>query len=292
MANDTNLMVSEPAQLLAFLLANFPGKGRNKVKALLTHHLVTVDDKIVTRHDHPLQSGQRVTVRGAQGPVKDGLHGIRILFEDANLIVIDKPPGLLSMATEEEHERTAYRMLMDYVKTKNKDARVFIVHRLDKDTSGVMMFARNEGTQQTLQNSWKETVVERSYVAVVEGHLKQQAGTISTWLKESTTRTMYVSKPGEGQKAVTHYQVLESRMDFSLVEVRLETGKKNQIRVHMQHLGNCVVGDRRYGSIKDPLKRLGLHARVLSFHHPVTGEVLRFETAIPPSFRSLFPGMK
>jgi 23S rRNA pseudouridine1911/1915/1917 synthase len=291
MASDKVFTVAEPMTLLPFLISKMPGKGRNKVKALLTHRLVEVENKIVTRHDHPLQPGQRITILGGSNTVQDSLQGIRILFEDADLLVIDKPPGLLSIATDEEREHTAYHVLTEHVRVSNPQHRVFVVHRLDRETSGVMMFAKREAIQQSLQDAWKDVVLERTYLAVVERQFKKTEGTIKSWLKESSTRTMYVSStPGDGLKAVTHYRVLQTGADYSLLEVQLETGRKNQIRVHMQSLGHSVVGDKRYGSTKDPMGRLGLHARVLSFRHPVTEQVLRFETEIPQAFRKLFPG--
>ncbi len=281
--------VTEPGTLLPFLLAKMPEKGRNKIKGLLTHRQVLVEGENVTRHDHPLQVGQQVTIQSADTAKRNEMYGVRILFEDAHIIVIDKPPGLLSIASDKESERTAYRLLMDHVRDMNKQSRIFIVHRLDRDTSGVMMFAKSEEIKEALQNNWRETVLERLYIAVVEGNVLPETGTITTWLKETNTRTMYVSnRPGDGLKSTTHYKVLQANQVYSLLEVKLDTGRKNQIRVHMQSIGHSVVGDKRYGSKTDPLHRLGLHARVLSFRHPVTGEILRYDTGIPASFRSLF----
>lgn len=275
--------------MLPFLLEKLSEKGRNKVKGILTHRQVSVDGKVATRHDVLLQPGQVVTVSTLGGVRKEALHGIRILHEDAHIIVIDKPPGLLSMATETERDHTAYRILMDYVQTSDPAHRVFIVHRLDRETSGVMMFAKSESVQQTLQNGWRDIVKERLYVVVVEGEVAKEEGMIKTWLKESKTHTMYVSKPGDGVEAVTHYLVLRSNPSHSLLQIELETGRKNQIRVHMQSIGHSVVGDKRYGAKSNPIGRLALHARVLRFSHPVSGEMLQFETNIPPVFQRLFP---
>lgn len=286
MAKDTILTVNERTQLLPFLLANFPNKGRNKVKMLLTRGQVMVENRIVTRHDHPLEANQTVKVLGMGTADRESMHGVRILFEDDDIIVIDKPPGLLSIATEEERTLTAYHILTDHVRVANPRARIFVVHRLDRETSGIMMFAKREEVQQTLQSDWRDMVQERAYVVLVEGRVNPLEGTIETWLKESSTRTMYVSRPGDGVKALTEYKVLDTGGDFTLLEVHLQTGKKNQIRVHMQHIGHSVVGDRRYGARKNPIGRLGLHARVLAFTHPKTGEVLRFETRIPPTFKA------
>lgn len=281
--------VREAVLLLPFLLEKYPGKGRNKVKSLLTRGQVMVGNRVVTRHDYPLSVGDKVTILQT-GSIRqrEAMAGVKIVYEDESLLVIDKPPGLLSMATDEEKERTAYHILMDYVQERNPKARIFIVHRLDKETSGLMMFAKTQEVKNYLQNHWKDVVLERCYMALVEGAVKDKQGTIKTWLKESSTRTMYVSRPGEGDLAITHYQVLESTPEYSLLTVQLDTGRKNQIRVHMQSIGHSVVGDKRYGSRKNPIARLGLHAQILAFTHPVTGETLRFETKIPKQFQRVF----
>lgn len=292
MAHDIELHVSAPEMLLPFLIASIPAKGRNKIKGILMRGQVTVDEKVVTRHDHPLSSGQQVKVHTVpQGPSAhvELFHGVRILFEDDDVLVIDKPPGLLSIASETELERTAYHVMTDYVQRKNPQDRIFIVHRLDRETSGVMMFAKNETVKKLLQDSWKEVVYERSYVAVVAGQVTPPAGTISTWLKETKTHLIYVSANSEeAQWAETHYETLRTSKDYTLLEVRLDTGRKNQIRVHMQHIGHSIVGDKRYGGHVDPIGRLGLHARVLSFRHPVTQRELRFATDVPKAFMRLF----
>lgn len=289
MSNDRTFQVEQTSQLLPFLLDKLPKKGRNKVKGLLTHRQVAIDGKIATRHDVPLKPGQVVAVASVGGIRKEELHGIRIMYEDDDIIVIDKPPGLLSMATDKERDQTAYRILTDYVQLSQPNNRIFIVHRLDRETSGVMMFAKIESIQQSLQNEWRDVVKERLYTVVVEGQVTKKEDTIKTWLKESKTHTMYVSRPGDGVVAVTHYKVLKSSSSYSLLEVELETGRKNQIRVHMQSIGHSVAGDKRYGAKTRPISRLTLHARVLSFLHPVTGELLKFETNIPPAFQRLVP---
>ncbi|WAH37569.1 RluA family pseudouridine synthase [Alicyclobacillus dauci] len=290
MTKEAIFSVQNPQMLLPFLLESMPNKGRNKVKSMLTRGQVMVDGRIVTRHDHALRPNQTVKILATVGTPGEDMHGIRILFEDEHLIVVDKPPGLLSIATDQERDRTAYHIITNHVRESAKGGRIFIVHRLDRETSGVMMFAKSESVQQSLQETWHDSVLERAYVVVVEGTLSKAEGTIETWLKESSTRTMFVSRPGDGVKAVTNYKVLSTSGEYSLLEVHLETGRKNQIRVHMQSIGHPVIGDRRYGSKKNPIGRLGLHARLLSFRHPVTQELLTFETAIPSSFRKLFAG--
>lgn len=287
MATVQQFHVTEPNQLLPFLLQHVTNKGRNKVKALLTHRQVTVDGQVVSKHDFLLKPGQTVAISGSRGLSKEEMHGVRILYEDAELIVIDKPPGLLSMAAELERDRTAYHVLRNYVRLEDPRAKIFIVHRLDKDTSGVMMFAKSEAIQQALQNNWRDVVKERAYVAAVEGTMEPEKGKITSWLQQSKTQTMYVGKSGEGQKAILNYKVIANGNGYSLLDVRLETGRKNQIRVQLQSVGHSVAGDKRYGAKTNPLGRLGLHARLLSFVHPVTKEVLRFETPVPPMFRQL-----
>lgn len=283
--------VKQETELLPFLLDTYPNKGRNKVKALLTRGQVMVGNRVVTKHNHPLAVGDRITILNAgSGKQAELMAGVKILYEDEHIIVIDKPPGLLSMATDEEKERTAYRIVTDHVRANNPKARIFIVHRLDRETSGLMMFAKTEAVKNQLQDNWRDVVLERAYSVLVEGSVQDESGTIKTWLKESATKTMFVSRPGDGMVAITHYQVVDKTPEYALLAVQLETGRKNQIRVHMQSIGHSVVGDRRYGSKKNPMGRLGLHARILSFTHPVTGETLRFETAIPAKFKALMAG--
>jgi len=281
--------VTEPMELLTFLLQAMPTKGRNKVKDLLTRKQVSVDDQVVTQYNHVLTSGQSVLIGSSPRRPDELLYGLRILFEDDDLIVIDKESGLLTIASATEKERTAYHQLVEHVRRENPQNRIFIVHRLDRDTSGVMMFAKSERVQQSLQTAWKEMVTERLYVAFVEGRVRQSTGNIVSWLKETSTLMVYSSKtPNGGQKAVTHYQVIEHADEFTLLEVRLETGRKNQIRVHLQDIGHSVVGDKKYGATKNPIGRLGLHAKVLAFQHPTTGKSVRFEAEVPHSFLKLF----
>lgn len=285
----TTLVVKEPVELMTFLLDKLANRGRNAVKAILARGQVSVNGKVVTKYNYSLQPEQQVTIQWGKPVEEVKFIGLKILHEDDDIIVVVKEAGLLSIASPDEKELTAYRQLMEHVRRSNPKNRIFIVHRLDRDTSGVMMFAKNEKTQQQLQNSWNEAVQERSYVALVEGTVKRTEGTITSWLKESKTFMMYSSqKPNDGQKAITHYKVLQSNREYSLVEVNLETGRKNQIRVHMKDIGHPVVGDKKYGAKKNPIGRLGLHARVLTFIHPTTNQTVRFETRIPDKFLQPF----
>jgi 23S rRNA pseudouridine1911/1915/1917 synthase len=277
--------VTEPAELLPFLLTHITGRGRNAIKSILSRGQVSVNGKTTTRHNLQLHPGQTVVIETEKAAQPEVLDGLTIVHEDDDLIIIQKDAGLLSIATGEENEVTAYRQLMEHVRRSNPKNRIFVVHRLDRDTSGVMMFAKSERIQQTLQNTWKDTVKERSYVALVEGTVKKPEGTVSSWLKETATLKMYSSPyEGDGLHAVTHYKLIQSNRHFSLLEVKLETGRKNQIRVHMADIGHPIAGDKKYGAETKTVGRLGLHARVLSFIHPTTSDLMTFESPIPKTF--------
>jgi len=288
-AQYTDYIVREHIELMEFLAARMPDASRTKLKTLLSKRVVLVDNVITTQYNFPLKPGMKVQISRDKGGKREFNHKLlKIVYEDAYLIVVEKQPGLLSVNTERQKERTAVSLLNDYVKRSGRNNRVYIVHRLDRDTSGILMFAKDEKTQYTLRDHWKEIVYDRRYVAVVAGEMEKDAGSVRSWL---TDRTLYVySNPtdDEGKEAITHYRTIKRANGFSLVEVKLETGRKNQIRVHMQDLGHPVVGDGRYGFEElNPLGRLALHAFKLCFYHPVTGEKMEFETPYPSDFKRL-----
>lgn len=285
---DLELTVTEGCGLLDFLLQRLTKKSRNNVKSMLTHREVTVDGRVVTKHDHPLKPGQTVRILLSADRELKRRDQPKILFEDDELIVLNKPAGLLTVSAEFSGEETAYRQVTGHVRRTNPKARVFIVHRLDRDTSGVVLFAKNERLKLALQDDWNSLVTTRGYAAVAEGQLREKSGRIHTWLKETKTLLMYSSHtPGDGLEAITNYRVLRESPVYSLLQVELETGRKNQIRVHLKELGHPVAGDKKYGAHTDPLKRLCLHANVLELTHPFTGKPLRFETDIPQKFSNL-----
>lgn len=217
-------------------------------------------------------------------------HRPHILYEDAELIAIHKPAGLLSVATDSQRSVTAWRQVTDYLQSRNKAARAWVVHRLDRDTSGVLLFAKNQPLKLALQARWNELVTYRGYLAVVAGRPPEEAGLVRTWLLENRAHMVYSApKHKGGKEAVTRYRVLARRGGFSLLEVEIDTGRKNQIRVHMADLGCPIVGDRKYGDGQSPLRRLGLHAGRLDLTHPVTGRPLSFTAPTPPEFERLFP---
>lgn len=288
-SDSTQFKVTEETELLVFLLAKITSRSRNDVKALLRDQQIVVDGKPITQFNHPLKPEQVVEVKWRKAPEEAKYRGLNIVFEDQYLIVIEKQAGVLSIATEKQKDNTAYSILSSHVKKQDPRNRIFVVHRLDRETSGLMMFAKSEKIQKLLQESWNATIEERTYLAVVEGYVEKKQDTITSYLVESKALIVYSSKnPEVGQKAVTHYEVLKSNKNFSLLKVNLETGRKNQIRVHAKDMGHSVVGDEKYGAKTDPIKRLGLHAWVLAFKHPITGKNFRFETEMPAKFTGLF----
>ena len=276
------LTVDRADTLLPFLLSHQKGKSRNNIKALLTRGQVLVDGQAVTRHDHPLVPGQTVSLRPR---LQGGDLPFPLLYEDADLLAIDKPAGLLSTANEREQERTAFRAVSDWLRDRG-DGRAFLVHRLDRDTSGVLLFAKSEAVQQRFQNEWNTLIRRRGYRAVVEGAPPEPAGTIRTQLRENRIHKVYSVRSG-GKTAVTHYQVERLGADYALLAVAIDTGRKNQIRVHFSELGCPVAGDKVYGAATDPLGRLCLHAHELSFAHPVTGAELLLRSETPRGFSRL-----
>jgi 23S rRNA pseudouridine1911/1915/1917 synthase len=283
------LEVTEPIELMKFLIEKMPGKSRNNIKSLMANNQIILNNKAVKQFDFILQPGQVIEINPHRPPKDINMKGIKLLYEDDYIIVIKKEAGLLSIATEKNDELTAYSQLSEYVKIDNPANKIFVLHRLDRETSGVMMFAKNQEIKQLLQSDWYESVMERCYIVIVEGYVEQQSGTITSWLTENKNYLVFSSPVDNGgQKAVTHYKVLKATKKFSMVEIHLETGRKNQIRVHMQDIGHSVIGDKKYGAERSPINRLGLHAYILAFKHPITGEILRFETDIPKEFENLF----
>lgn len=285
--------VEEKTTLLPFLLKVMPNRGRNSVKSILRRGQVSVDGISETKYNYILEVGQNVSILKNKVARKQGaLIGLSILHEDEDIIVVHKDAGLLTIANKREKERTAHYQLMQYVRHANPRNRVYIVHRLDQATSGVMVFAKNEQAKRTLQENWHNHVKKREYVALVEGKFTKTSGLITSWLNETKTYRMYSSfTEGDGQYAKTKYKLIQANASYSLVEVELVTGKKNQIRVHMQDLGHPVAGDKKYGAKTNPIRRLGLHAKALSFIHPTTNKLQMFTSPVPREFFQKSAGM-
>lgn len=294
---DTSFRVEAACELMPFLLSKLGGMTRTSVKQLLSQRRVTVNAGIQTRHDTMLKAGDVVQVLQGRGNVELRHPKLRIIYEDDALIIVEKKNGLLTVPyNPKSSEMTAYSILKEYVRKESKRNTVHVVHRLDRETSGVLVFAKSPELQEYMRTYWRQLVTKRTYVALVEGQFEKKEGTITTWLTEDQQTGMVYSSPKDdgGQKAVTHYKVLKStimgegdqELAVSLVELNLETGRTNQIRVHMQSVGHPVVGDRKYGHGNEysPVDRLCLHAKVLEFIHPMTEKKVRFEAAAPKEF--------
>ena len=284
--------VNRNCELLEFLLETLKGQSRNSVKSLLTNHRVSVDGAPISQYNFQLTKGDVVII--SKTPIhKKTRSNLPIIFENEEFIVINKPSGLLSIASDKEKGSTAYRMLTDYVQQIDKHNRIYVVHRLDEDTSGVLMVAKNEKIRDLLQDKWNDLVSKRGYYAIVEGKLKEKSGTIKSYLKKNSQNMMYSSKKaGDGQLAITHYKVIAESDKYSLLDVNIDSGRKNQIRVHLGDLGHHVIGDDKYGNPSNPIKRLGLHAYELDLEHPQTHKKLTFKAPIPKEFLALFPNVK
>ena len=275
--------------LLVSLIDNLPTRSRKLIKAVLRDRQVLVDGKPVTQFDLPLNQGQKIQVIWDRPVQTQHPAGLNIVHIDEDLIIINKPAGLLTIATDKEKRKTAYAILSSYVKTIKPDAKIFIIHRLDRETSGLLMFARSEQVKRKIQESWNATITQRKYVGVVEGRVEKPSGTITSWLNESSVFKVYSSQnPAHGKKSITHFTRINCNKDISLLQLNLETGRKHQIRVHMQEINHPIVGDKNYGSISNPIGRMALHAMVLEFTHPSSGESCRFNTGIPQKFLDLF----
>ncbi|MEI6348569.1 MAG: RluA family pseudouridine synthase [Bacteroidota bacterium] len=279
--------VKEPMELLQFLQQLYPEKSRTAVKSFLIHKQVYINFQIVTQFNYPLIAGQEVVISTSKIPVSINFEGLSILYEDESIIVIDKSAGLLSIASTTEKEKTAYSQLRAHVKQLNPQNKLFVLHRLDKDTSGVMMFAKSADVQERMQRNWHNFVTLRTYVAVLEGCVSDDAGTISSWLTEDKAHNVISHEEQHGRQAVTHFKVIKKNLNYSMVEFRLETGRKNQIRVHSQEIGHSIVGDRKYGGKASPIGRVGLHANILEFIHPVLKSKLSYISPVPKTFLRL-----
>lgn len=284
---DKIYVVKQETPLLEYLLANVDS-SRNKIKATLKNRGIKVNGKVVTQFDFQLKAGMKINVSQDKHNEPFKSRYVNIIYEDKYIVVVEKATGILSMAAGHS-SLNVKSVLDDYFKKTRQVCRAHVVHRLDRDTSGLMIYAKDMETEQILEHEWHDIVYDRRYVAVVSGEMEDDFGTVENWLKDNKSFITYSSPTDNGGKfAVTHFATLARTTDYSLVEFRLETGRKNQIRVHCQDLGHPVCGDIKYGNNNDPLHRLCLHAYKLYFYHPITNEKMEFDTAIPTSFRKLF----
>lgn len=274
-------IVKENEILIEFLKKMFSNLSKNSVKSLLHNEKVFVNGNMTTKYNYELNVGDVVEIR------EKVAKNIDIIYEDKDIIVINKPSGLLTVATEKEKNKTAYHLVMEYLKKKNKNNRIFIIHRLDKDTSGIIMFAKNERAKHLYQDNWNDIVKKRCYYAVIDGKMQNKEGTIKSYLKENGNM-VYSVKDRSGKLAITEYKVLKERKNISLLDINLKTGRKNQIRVHMKENKTPILGDLKYGEKSKLINRLALHAYKLELINPVTKKLLTFEVNMPNEFKILF----
>lgn len=285
-------VVKAESTLFDFLMHELHGISRNKVKDILQGHGISVDKKLVTQYDYLVKPGMVVRVSKHRRKTELDSKWIKIVYEDKDIIIIEKAPGILSMAAT-ARQFCVKTILDEYFQRRHFKCHAHVVHRLDRETSGLMVYAKSIEAAQILESDWKNRVFDRRYVAVVEGKVTQEGGTIENWLKDNKACVTYSSPTDNGGKlAITHFRRITSSDDYSLLELRLETGRKNQIRVHMADIGHPVCGDDKYGSTHNPLHKLCLHAFRLYLYHPRTGERMEFETPYPAEFKSLFNNCK
>ena len=321
--------VSHDGSLLQYLFEIFPAQSRTGVKNMLSKGQILVNGKSCTAFDQPLFQGDTLTVlpkgisiaRATRNDAREEVEkaGVKILFEDAYYLVVDKPSGMLSISTARgsaaksgHREKTLYALLNAYVKVNARmqrkedllsgvapdrsTAKIWIVHRIDKGTSGALVFAKSERARDILQSKWKDLVLERKYLAFLEGKVEKPFGAVQSWLVEnakSLKMNSFQEEVKDGQLAITHYKVLgyyhRGRNPYTQVEFSLETGRKNQIRVHAQDLGHPIAGDDKYGAETDPIRRLALHAATLVFRHPFTNKTVRIQSPLPAVFDRFEP---
>ena len=289
--NNTILRATAATTLLDLMQAKLGGMTVTSIKQLLRSRRVQVNGAICTRGDQALKAGDEVTILSQAGTTTLHHPKLSLVYEDDYLLVVNKKQGLLTVPSNPDSaETTALSILKAYVRKQHPRNNIYVVHRLDRETSGLLVFAKTPQLQEYMRTYWRQLVTKRTYIALAEGILPEQKGTITTWLTEDKRNAMVFSSPVNdgGQKAVTHYEVLGTREnDISLVALNLETGRTNQIRVHLASIGHPVVGDRKYGhgNTYSPVDRLCLHARILEFIHPATEQVVHFETPIPREFK-------
>lgn len=281
-------VVNKETCLLDFLKEKIPNQSQHNICRIIANHQVAVGGAPVSLFKYKLYPDDEVIVsynRIAKHQRKD----LPIIYEDENIIAINKPSGLLSIASDREKGRTAYRLISDYVTQRDRNARIFIVHRLDEDTSGVLIFAKNWETKEALQNNWQDIVKKRGYYAIVEPNDIPEKGHLEDYLAtDEVTFNVYVTKDKKkGKLCITDYKKITSNKKYALLDVNISTGRKNQIRVQLGHQGYYIIGDDRYGDPSNPIKRLGLHAYELDFTNPLTHKAYKLNCPIPPAFKKL-----
>ena len=276
------IIVKKDGELLDYLYNNLD-MPKKRIKQYLTHG-VFINNNKVTKYNYKIVKGMEIVIDTNNKNKKEC--PVQILFEDEHLIVVNKPTNLLTIATEKEKEKTLYHIIREYLVGKDKNNKVFIVHRLDKDTSGIVIFSKDIKTKNILQENWNEFVKLREYTGIVHGVLEKKEDKIINYLKETKTNLVYVSKKNDGKEAITNYKVIKENKLYSTVKIEIETGRKNQIRVALSSIKHPLVGDKKYG-LKDNETRLYLHANRLKIYIPYLKKEVLFETRIPKEFKVL-----
>ena len=281
-------IVKEEMMLMEFLRITLTKLSKNNIKSLLSKEMVLVNNSVQTKFNYIVKPKAKITIRETKIKENNYNKDINILYEDEDIIVINKPAGLLTIATEKEKEYTLYHFVMNYVKNKDKHNKIFIIHRLDRETSGIVIFAKNQKTKNIFQNSWGKKILYRGYYAIVEGAVSKKEGTIKSYLTENNSYMVYsTNNKNDGKLAITDYKVVKENDKYSLLEVNIKTGRKNQIRVHLKENGNVIVGDKKYGSKINPINRMALHAYKLEFIDPRNNKKLSFKTEMPTLFKKI-----
>ncbi|MDU1903716.1 MAG: RluA family pseudouridine synthase [Dysgonomonas sp.] len=278
------IKVDEEKELLTFLIDKNVRKSRNAIKSLLTHKQIYINQKIVTQYNYELKKGDIITIQKHDIKFDEKkLKGLTIIYEDKDIVVVDKDSGLLSVSTGKElMKETAYRIVNQYIQNKSAKNKAYILYRLDRETSGLMVFAKSEDMQEALQAAWTKQPPQRSFQAIVEGRPTPANGTITSWLTENKNFVMFSSLTDNGgQESTTHYKTIQANRKYSLLKINQETYRKNQIRVHLQSIGHSIIGDKKYGSTINPIRRIALHADELSFIHPISKKKLEFKSPLP-----------
>ena len=291
--------VHESTELLKFLFERV-SDSKNNIKTYLKNKQFLVNGIPVSQFNYPLVKDDIVEftkIRYKQienkTPQKESSYKLDIIYEDDTFIALNKPSGMLSIESDTEKLDTIYNHVSRYVSIKSKDKRVYLLHRIDKDTSGVIVFVKDELTRNILSKKWNELVKSREYIAIVDGIPEKKENTIKTYLKKNEVNNlMYsVKNPKDGKLSITNYKVIKSTDKYSLLDVDIETGRKNQIRVHMKEMGNPIIGDPKYGNDTNPINRLGLHAYKLEFYNPIDKKTYVFKAKVPKEFTKLFGGI-
>ncbi len=284
----TSFIIKKECELMKFLIAEFPQKKRTAIKSLLSNKQISVNYKQVSQYNHVLKKGDEMIINWERTQRNFSHKSLDIIYEDPYIIVVHKRAGLLSVASLSESKKTVLSILKEQVQSEDPKSRIYVVNRLDREISGLMVLAKTSSVKRKLQDILNSDDGTRKFIAVADGLVKKDKGTIRSYLKENSALIMYSSLEDNGGKySVTHYKVLKRSKRYSLVELELETGRKNQIRVQMQQIGHSLVGDKKYGKGQNPISRIALDGNYLEFLHPVTNKKVKFESKTPDKFLSL-----